>query len=101
MKKRLLDLEVAVDYKNSVTKVKEILLQVAKNSKYLVKDDNILVAIKEYRNNSLIFTFQIWVLKDDYSKAKYEVLEEIKKEFDKEKITTENSLLDILNNNKK
>ena len=99
MKKRLLDLEVAVDYKNSVTKVKEILLQIAKNSKYLVKDDNILVAIKEYRNNSLIFTLQIWVLKDDYSKAKYEIFEEIKKQFDKEKITTEKSLLDILTNN--
>ena len=95
MKNRLLDIEVAVAYQSEIEKVKKVLLQIANNCKYRVKDEPILVALKEHGNSSLIFTFRIWVLKDDYSTAKFELLESIKKEFDKENISIPYPQLDV------
>lgn len=95
MKKRLLDINVAVDYKTDIDKVKKILEDIANNSKYRIKEDEVLVALKEHAVNSLIFTLRIWVLKDDYSSAKFELLEVIKKTFDKEGIEIPYPKLDV------
>ena len=95
MKKRLLDLEFSVDYRSDIDKVKEILTTIASDCKYRVKEDDILVALKEHAESSLKFTFRIWVLKDDYWTAKFEILETVKKTFDKENIEIPYQKLDV------
>ena len=95
MKKRLLDINVSVDYKSDIDKVKKILENIANNSKYRIKEDDILVALKEHAESSLNFTLRIWVLKDDYWSAKFELLEVIKKTFDKEGIEIPYPKLDV------
>ena len=95
MEKRLLDLEFSVDYNSDIDKVKDILTKLATESKYRVKEDEILVALKEHAESSLKFTLRIWVLKDDYWKAKFELLENVKKTFDKEKINIPYPKLDV------
>lgn len=95
MKKRLLDLEVSVDYRSDIDKVKEILKNIVSDYKFRIKEDDILVALKEHAESSLKFTVRIWVLKDDYWTAKFELLEIIKKEFDKEKIEIPYPKLDV------
>lgn len=95
MEKRLLDLEFSVDYNSDIDKVKDILTKLATESKYRVKEDEILVALKEHAESSLKFTLRIWVLKDDYWKAKFELLETVKKTFDKEKINIPYPKLDV------
>lgn len=95
MEKRLLDLEISVDYNSDIDKVKDILTKLALNCKYRVKEDDILVALKEHADSSLKFTLRIWVLKDDYWNAKFELLEIVKKTFDKEKINIPYPKIDV------
>jgi len=95
MKKRLLDLEFSVDYKSDIDYVKKILTDIAMDCKYRIKEDDITVALKEHSENALKFTLRIWVLKDDYWSSKFELLETVKKVFDKEKIEIPYPKLDV------
>ena len=95
MKNRLLDITVSVDYHSNILDVKNILLKIANDCKYRVKDEDILVALKEHGSSSLNFTFRIWVLKEDYWKAKFELLEIIKNTLDENKISIPYPKLDV------
>ena len=45
------------------------------------------MALKAHSESSLDLTFRIWVKNEDYWKARFELLEEIKQEFDKNNIS--------------
>ena len=92
---RLLDLTRTVDYKSDLKNVKKVLTNIANNCKYRVPDKEILIALKEHANSSLVYTFRIWVKNSDYWKAKFELLETIKLEFDKNNISIPYPQLDV------
>lgn len=94
-KKRLLDIPVTVDYKSDIDKTKEILTKILENSKYLLESEEILVALKEHGESALVFTARMWVKTDDYWSARFEILEQIKKALDKEKISIPYPQLDV------
>ena len=95
MDKRLLDLEFSVAYDTDILKVKEILTEIAKDNKFRLKDEDILIALKEHGDNALKFMFRIWVLPDNYWNAKFEILEIVKNKFDEEKISIPYQQLDV------
>lgn len=95
MSERLLDLTFSVSYNSNISKVKEILLDVANNSKYLLKDKDITIALKEQGEDALMFMFRIWVKSEDYWKAKFDILETVKNEFDKSSISIPYKQLDV------
>lgn len=95
MDKRLLDLEFSVAYDTDISKVKEILTEIAKNNKFRLKEEDILIALKEHGDNALKFMFRIWVLPSDYWNAKFEILEIVKNKFDEEKISIPYPQLDV------
>ena len=92
---RLLDLTITVDYKSNLDKVKKVLTEIAQKCQYRIEDKEILIALKEHSDNSLVYTFRIWVKNPDYWKAKFELLEEIKMEFDKNNISIPYPQLDV------
>jgi len=95
MPKRLLDLEFSVDYRTDIDKVKEVLTEIANSSKFKIKEDDILVALKEQGDSALVFAFRIWVKSEDYWTAKFEILETVKKRFDEENISIPYPQLDV------
>lgn len=95
MKKRLLDIPVSVSYDSNIDEVKELLKGIVLNSNYIIKEEEILIALKEHADSALIFTVRFWVLKDDYWSAKFEVLETIKKTFDNKKIEIPYQKIDV------
>lgn len=95
MKKRVLDIDVSVSYEENINHVKDVLNNIALNCKYRISEDKILIALKEHSSNALVFTFRIWVLKEDYWTAKFELLEVIKETFDKEGIEIPYQKLDV------
>ena len=92
---RLLDITVTVDYKSDLELVKKVLTEIANNCQYRIEDKDITIALKEYGDSSLIYTFRIWVKSSDYWNAKFELLEEIKNEFDKNNISIPYPQLDV------
>lgn len=95
MKNRMLIIDFAVDYKTDIDKVKKILYGIADDSQYKLKNKETLVALKEHGDSSLIFTFRMWVDKDKYWNAKFEILEQVKKAFDKANISIPYPQLDV------
>lgn len=95
MKNRRLDLDFSVDYTTDIDKVKKVLYKVAEESKYLLKDKEVFVGLKEHADSALIFTLRMWVRKDDYWNARFEILEQVKKAFDKSKISIPYPQLDV------
>lgn len=95
MKNRRLVLNISVSYKSNIDKVKKILQNIMDNSEYNLKEKDTLIALKDYSDSALIFTFRMWVAGDKYLKAKYEILEQIKNEFDKAKISIPYPQLDV------
>ena len=92
---RLLDIPVTVDYNSNLENVKNVLTNIANNCQYRIDNKEILIALKEHADSSLIYTFRIWVKNSDYWKAKFELLEEIKKEFDINNISIPYPQLDV------
>ena len=92
---RLLDIPVTVDYKSNLDDVKKVLTKIAEKCQYRVENKDILIALKEHADSSLVYTFRIWVKNSDYWQAKFELLEEIKREFDKNNISIPYPQLDV------
>ena len=92
---RLLDITVTVDYKSNLETVKKVLTEIANHCQYRIENTEVLVALKEHSDSSLVYTFRIWVKNSDYWNSKFWLLEEIKKEFDKNKISIPFPQLDV------
>jgi len=92
---RLLDIPVSVDYKSDLENVKKVLNDIAEKCKYRLKDKEVLIALKAHSESSLDLTFRIWVKNSDYWKARFEILEDIKMEFDKNNISIPFPQLDV------
>ncbi|MFK7780624.1 MAG: mechanosensitive ion channel [Candidatus Gracilibacteria bacterium] len=85
--KRRIDLIIGVSYDDDIDKVKKTLNDIAINNENIIHDDGITIGLIEFADNSVNFTFRFFVKKEDFLNTKFEVLEEIKKVFDKKKIS--------------
>ena len=92
---RMLDIPVTVDYTSDLKQVKKVLEKIAKDCQYRIEDKDIVIALKEHSDSSLIYTFRIWVNNSDYWTAKFELLEKIKLEFDNNNISIPYPQLDV------
>ena len=92
---RMLDIPITIDYSSDLKLVKKVLNNIAEICHYRIENKDILIALKEHADSSLIFTFRIWVKNTDYWKAKFELLEKIKEEFDKNNISIPFPQLDV------
>lgn len=77
---------VPVSYESDVKKVKNILLEIVKRNKYVLKDKDIVIRLDSMEDSSIDFLIVCWTLREDYYIANYEMNEEILEEFAKENI---------------
>ncbi len=86
--KRRVDLVIWVSYSDNIDKVKGILRDIAESDERILndKDNDITIWLIELADNSVNFAFRFYVWKWDYWPTKFDVLEKIKKTFDKEKV---------------
>ena len=94
-KERRLDIDIDVSYNNSIDDVKKCLNSVIKNEKRIISDKEVFTRITEYKDSSIKYTIRVWVDKNDYWETKFDLLENIKKEFDKKGITIPYNQLDV------
>lgn len=93
--KRRLDVNVSVSYDNDVELVKKTLNEIIKKDERILKDEDIFVRLTDYQDSAMIYTIRVWTKKDDIFPVKFDLLENIKKEFDKKKITIPYNQLDV------
>lgn len=93
--KRRLDIVVGASYDADIEKVKNVLVSIAKNSSLVKQDEEIMCFVNEYGDNAVAYNLRFWVDAANYWSAKFEVTENIKKEFDKEGIEIPYKQIDV------
>jgi small-conductance mechanosensitive channel len=83
---RRLDITIGVAYKEEIPRVREVLLDVAKNNPLCLNEPEPLVIFSEFGNSSLDLLLLVWAVKYDWLRLKNKITEEIKKRFDQEGI---------------
>ena len=94
-KTRRIDLEITVDYNSDIEKVKGILLSVANAHDLVLKDPAPLARLSAHGDSALVFVYRTWCNKDDYWTVRFDLLETVKAEFDKEGISIPFPQLDV------
>lgn len=80
--KRRIDLEIWISYTDSIEKAKEVLEEIAKNEKRIIKKDWVVIWVKELWADSVILVFRTFVKSAEYWDVYFSLNENIKNEFD-------------------
>ena len=83
---RRFDINVGVAYKEDVSRVREVLLDIAKNNPYCLDEPEPLVLFLNFGDSALEFLFAVWFVKTDFFKLRNSVMQDIKERFDAEGI---------------
>ncbi len=94
-KERRLDINIDVSYKNDIEIVKKTLTEIINKEKSVNKEKDIFIRLTEYKDSSMVYTIRVWVDSNDYWNTKFNLLENIKKEFDKKSISIPYNQLDV------
>lgn len=92
---RRLDLQFNVSYDSKIDKVKKVINEVIEKSEYALKDRNHIIRLCKHSDSSLTYAVYVWIKKEDYWNAYFELNENIKEAFDKNNIEIPYPQLDI------
>ena len=93
--KRRLCLDFSVSYNSDIDKVKKVINDVIEKEDLILKDEEIFIRLTEHSDSSLKFTVRVWVNNQDFWTTKFNLLENVKKAFDKNKIEIPYPQLDV------
>lgn len=99
---RRLELKFGIGYDNDVKKAKEIISRVIAANEFSLEDPSPFVRVSEHSDSAVIITIRVWCKAENYWSLHFDLLEQIKEEFDKNDITIPFNQLDvhIVNNDK-
>jgi len=92
---RRLDIEFGVGYEQDIDKVKQVLMDIINNHELVLKEPEPTVVVTGHGDSAVFFTSRTWVLSSDYWALKFDLLEDVKKRFDKEGISIPYPHMDI------
>ena len=92
---RRLDINIDVSYDNDIELVKKTLNNIVNKEKRINKEKDIFIRLTEYKDSSMVYTIRVWVSNSEIWNVKFDLLENIKKEFDKENISIPYNQLDV------
>lgn len=93
--KRRVDIDLSVSYNSDIDKVKKIILDVINKEELILEDEEKFVKLRLYAESALIFTLRVWVKTPDYWTVYFNLMEKIKKEFDKNHIEIPYNQIDV------
>ena len=94
-KERRLDIDIDVSYDNDIELVKKTLNFIINKEKRVNKEKDVFVRLTNYKDSSMVYTIRVWVDSTEYWNIRFDLLEAIKKEFDKNNITIPYNQLDV------
>lgn len=79
---RRVDLEISASYEDDINKVKKTINDVIQNNELVLKEEPILVRVKEYKESSISYVVRAWTKNENYWDVYFDLTEGIKKGFD-------------------
>jgi small conductance mechanosensitive channel len=98
--KRRLCIDFSVSYNSDIDKVKEVLQDVVDKEELILKDEEVFIRLTNHGESSLTFTVRVWANNSDFWNLKFNMLENVKRAFDKNKIEIPYNQLDVHLDNK-
>lgn len=92
---RRVDLSFDVDYGSDIEEVKEIIRSVVLSSPLCAQEMPPFVRLTEYKDSAITFTLRAWTKTEHYEEFKFNIVEEIKKTFDRRGINIPYPQLDV------
>ena len=93
--KRKLEIHFSVSYKADVDKVKKVLKEVIDKEEYVLKDEEIFIRMTKHDDSAIIYTTRVWCKTEDYWNLKFDMLEDVKRAFDKNGIEIPYPQMDV------
>lgn len=92
---RRIDLTVGISYSSDIKKAKDIMREIYENEALIINDKGIEVYVDSLSDSSVGIGVRGWAKTDDYWNARWNIIENIKLEFDKNGIELSFNQLDI------
>jgi small conductance mechanosensitive channel len=83
----MIDMKIGISYSDDMGKAIKIAMDTITKNKMVLKDPAPTVAVWELGDSSVNLLVRPWVKTTDYWKAKWELTQQIKESFDKNKIS--------------
>ena len=99
--KRKLCIDFSVSYNSDIDKVKKVLNDVIAKEDLIIKDEEVFIRLTNHAESALTFTVRVWTLNQDFWTVKFNMLENVKRAFDKNKIEIPYPQLDVHMDQKK
>lgn len=93
--KRRIEITFNISYSADAERVKEIMRNAINAYPKILKDESIFVRATAYQSSGIDYTLRVWVKNKDYWDAYYDLLEGIKKDFDRNGIEIPFDQLDV------
>ena len=84
---RRANIAVEVSYNDDIEQVKETLQIIADNHPHVLEDPPPQVVLGEFRDSAVVFYFRVWCENEHFWPIYFEIMEQIKKNFDEKGIT--------------
>ena len=95
MDTRRIDLVIGVSYSADMALTKKIFQDILDNNQYVLKDPAYTIGLSELASSTVNFVVRPWVKKADYWTARFQLLEEIKRDLDAANISIPYPQMDI------
>lgn len=83
---RRLDINLTIAYKEDLSRVRELLLEITEKNPHCLDNPEPLFVIKEFGDHGVELLLGVWFFKTDYLVTKNTMMQEIKEHFDREGI---------------
>ena len=92
---RRIDINLSVAYNTDINKVKKVVNSVIDKHKLILQDKEKTIRLSKHDESCLVFTLRVWVETINYWPVYFDLMEQIKEEFDKNNIEIPFNQLDI------
>jgi len=94
-KERRVDFTFGIAYENDYRKAKRIITKILESHELVLKDKDITVRVSNHGASSIDIVARAWAKSGDYWTVKFDVLEEVKYQFDKNNISIPYNQMDV------
>lgn len=92
---RRLDLIFSISYNDDISKAKSVLKRIVNDHPLCLETPEYIIGVNSHNASSVDIDLKVWVKKDDYFTVSYDIKEQVKNAFDKEKISIPFPQIDV------